>query len=164
MARDRLIAWLQDAHAMEQMLEPILRNHANDAAQAMPDVAARDREHAEETRRHADRMREALERLGSAPSAAKSALANLMGPMQSVSTGMFTDELMENVLADYASEQFEVACYNALVTAAEELDEIEVAGLCRANLVEDQAMADWLDEQIPRFVRHTMQATKSTRP
>jgi ferritin-like metal-binding protein YciE len=84
--------------------------------------------------------------------------------MQSISTGMFTDELMKNALADYASEQFEVACYNALVTAAEELDEIEVAGLCRANLVEDQAMADWLDEQIPRFVRHTMQATKSTRP
>jgi len=134
-AKDRLITWLQDAHAMELMLPPILENHAKDAERTMPAATARVRQHAEETRRHADRMKSALQRLGSQPSASKSALSAIMGPVQSISTGIFSDELVKNALTDFATEEFEVACYNALIAAADELGEAEVAALCRENLL-----------------------------
>ena len=75
----------------------------------------------------------------------KSALSALFGQVQSVSTGLFSDELMKNALSDYAAEQFEIACYRSLVVAAEELGDARVAALCRANLQEDEAMARWLE-------------------
>src|SRR5437762_8560444 len=121
MAKDLLVSWIRDAHAMELALEPILENHAKDAEQQMPDVSARDREHVRETRQHADRMRQALEHMGQSTSTVKSTLSALFGQVNSVSTGMFSDELMKNALSDYAAEQFESACYRALVTAATEL-------------------------------------------
>ena len=37
-----------------------------------------------------------------------------------MSTGIFKDAPVKNVLADYSAEQLEVACYRALVTAAHE--------------------------------------------
>ena len=156
MARNLLVSWIRDAHAMELALEPVLENHAKDADGVMTDVSARDRQHAAETRQHADRMRQALEHLGESTSTMKSALSALFGQVQSVSTGMFSDELMKNALSDYAAEQFEIACYRALVAAAEEIGESRVATLCRANLQEDEAMARWIDSQLPRFVRETL--------
>jgi len=156
MATNLLVSWIRDAHAMELALEPVLENHAKDAESVMTDVSARDRQHAAETRQHADRMRQALEQLGESPSTVKSTLSSLFGHLQSVSTGMFSDELMKNALSDYAAEQFEVACYRSLIAAAEELGEDRVAALCRANLQEDEAMARWLESQLPRFVRETM--------
>ena len=156
MAKNLLVSWIRDAHAMELALEPVLENHARDAEGVMPDVSARDRQHAAETRQHADRMRQALEELNESPSTMKSALSALFGQVQSVSTGLFSDELMKNALSDYAAEQFEIACYRSLVVAAEELGDARVAALCRANLQEDEAMARWLETQLPRFVRETL--------
>jgi ferritin-like metal-binding protein YciE len=57
-----------------------------------------------------------------------------------------------DALADYASEQFEVACYTALVSAATQLGYEDVAVLCRRNLREDEAMAAWLLQQLPAVV------------
>ena len=50
--------------------------------------------------------------------------------------------------ADYAAEQCEIAAYNALITAAEQTGELEVARLCRLNRGEDEEMADWLNAQL----------------
>jgi ferritin-like metal-binding protein YciE len=162
MSTDLLVAWLRDAHAMETALVPVLQNHAKDADTAMPDVSRRYEQHAEETRQHAERVRQALERLGEKPSTMKSALSALMGPIQGVSTGMFSDELVKNALVDFSTEQFEVACYDALIAAAQEMGEVEIAGLCRENLAEEQAMADFLEEQLPRVVHQTMQKAGAT--
>ena len=65
---------------------------------------------------------------------------------------MFRDQLVKNALADYASEQLEVACYTALVSAATELGYPRIADLCKENLQEDQAMATWLLQQLPAVV------------
>jgi ferritin-like metal-binding protein YciE len=156
MAKNLLVSWIRDAHAMELALEPVLENHARDAEGVMPDVSARDRQHAAETRQHADRMRQALDELGESTSTMKSALSTLFGQVHGVSTGIFSDELMKNALSDYATEHFEIACYRSLVAAAEELGETRVAALCRANLQEDEEMARWVETQLPRFARETL--------
>ena len=144
---EQLITWLNSAHAMEQSLAKVLENHAKDAKDH-PDMRNRIEEHIIETRAHADRVAECLQMLGEKPSTMKSALGSVMGMVQGASTGMFRDELVKNVLADYASEHFEIACYRSLVAAAEELDKPEIAEICAEILEEEEAMAAWLEEQI----------------
>lgn len=154
-SRDLLVRWLNDAYAMEHQLVPVLEHHAKDMK---GDVAAeqRIRQHIAETRRHAERLEECMKRLGAKPSTTKSTLASLMGSAQAISTGMFRDEVVKNALSDYAAEQFEVACYKALIHAAERQGEPEVAAACAENMREDEAMAQWLDEQLPRAVEHAI--------
>jgi ferritin-like metal-binding protein YciE len=161
MAKDLLISWLNDAYAMEQTLLPVLQNHAKDAEEAMPEAAAHIRRHIDETRTHAERIEQCLRQLGTTPSTVKSAMGSMMGTAQSVMTGMFSDEMIKNALGDYGSEQFEVASYTALVAAAEELGETEIARLCEENLREDQLMASWFEQQIPTVVARSI-ATNTT--
>jgi ferritin-like metal-binding protein YciE len=161
MAKDLLIAWLNDAYAMENALIPILENHAADAKDH-PDVEARIRAHRDETRRHAELVKQCVEQLGSSTSATKTSAGTLFGYMQSVSTGMFSDEPVKNVLTDYATEQFEIACYSALTTAAEQLGEPRVATVCREIIRDEQRMADWLATQLPTIVREALMKSGGT--
>jgi ferritin-like metal-binding protein YciE len=152
MSQNQLVAWLDDAYAMETGLIPILQTHAGAFESKLPEAAARVREHISETRRHADRLEQCLRTLGSTPSTAKSTVSAVMGTVEGMSTSMFRDELVKNALADYGAEQFEVACYTALVTAAMKLGYPDVAHLCEQNLKEDEAMAAWLRQQLPAAV------------
>lgn len=158
MAHDLLIAWLNDAYAMENALIPILENHASDAQNDMS-AQARIRQHANETRRHAERVKECVERLGSSTSATKTGFATLSGYVQSVTTGMFSDELVKNALMDYAAEHFEIACYRALSAAAEQLGQPEIAVICNEIMQEEQAMADWLAQSLPTTVQQAVAQT-----
>jgi ferritin-like metal-binding protein YciE len=158
MSKEMLVSWLQDAYAMEAALPAVLRTHASHAEGSMPDLSRRLQEHVRETEQHIERMRQALERLGAQPSMIKSALSTMMAPLQGISTGLFSDALVKDALADLATEQFEVGCYTALIAASDDIGEVEVTALCRENLVEDEAMAAWIEEHLPTVVRRTLQA------
>jgi ferritin-like metal-binding protein YciE len=152
---ETLIAWLNNAYAMETQLVPVLTAHAGEPGVSN---AARQRliEHATESQRHAARLEEALTQLGTSHSVLKSAIGSVMGVVQSVETTLFSDKVVKNALMDYAAEQFEIAAYQALIVAANELGEIEVAALCRRNLEEDRQMVAWLEEQLPSIVVETL--------
>ena len=149
---DQLVAWLDDAHAMESGLIGILENHASHFGDAMPNAARRLQRHVVETQQHVQRLNECLRLMNATASGIKSAASSMMGSVEGVTTAMFRDTLVKDALLDYASEQFEVACYTALVNAATELGHPDVARLCRENLEEDRAMADWLLQQLPAVV------------
>ena len=158
---DQLTTWLNSAYSMEQSLLEVLDNHAKDS-EDFPEIRAQIQRHREETRLHAERVKQCLTRLNEEPSSVKSAWGHLTGMIQGASTGAFRDELVKNFLADYAAEQFEVACYRSLVAAAEELGQPAIAELCRDNLREDEAMALWLDEKIPEVTRTFLQRQTAT--
>jgi ferritin-like metal-binding protein YciE len=160
MDRNTLIAWLNNAHAMERELLPVIRAHA-EAFKDTPGARQRLEQHANETEQHAERVRKAVHLLGSEISTIKSGLASIAGNLMSFSTVVFSDELVKNALLDYGAEQFEVGAYTALVAAAEELNETEVANLCRQNLQEDEAMATWLKQRLPKIVRRTLREEES---
>jgi ferritin-like metal-binding protein YciE len=147
----QLISWLDDAYAMESGLVSILESHASHFS-AFDEQATRIQDHIAETLRHAQRLEHCLRLLGAAPSSVKSTLSSLMGGIEGSSTAIFRDQLVKDVLADYASEQFEVACYTALISLAEDLGNPEVAKLCGENLREDEVMAGWLLRQLPAVV------------
>jgi len=70
------------------------------------------------------------------------------------------DKLVKNAFADFAAEHFEIACYNALITAAEELDDMETLQVCQAILGDEENMAYWLEENLPMAVRMVLPTTK----
>jgi ferritin-like metal-binding protein YciE len=145
---DQLVAWLDDAYAMESGLIGILQNHAAHFSD-VPQASRRIEKHITETRQHAARLEQCLQLLGTQPSMVKSTLSSVIGSIEGATTAVFRDQLVKDVLADYAAEQFEIGCYTALVSAATRLGHPDVAELCQQNLREDKAMAAWLLRQIP---------------
>ncbi len=118
----------------------------------MPAAARRIEQHIVETQQHIQRLQDCLRLLNATPSGVKSTLSSLIGSVEGATTAVFRDQLVKDALADYASEQFEVGCYTALVSAATQLGYGEIARLCRLNLEEDSQMATWLLQQLPTVV------------
>jgi ferritin-like metal-binding protein YciE len=159
--KDLLIAWLNDAHGMENALIEILEHQIKDA-QDYPQVQAKLEQHLEQTRRHAQMVKDCVEKLGGSTSALKTGMAKLFGQMQAVSTGAARDEMVKNALADYAAENFEVASYTALVNAAQQLNDQQTAMVCQQILQEDEEMARWLQQNLPTLVQQTVQQVSTT--
>jgi ferritin-like metal-binding protein YciE len=98
----------------------------------------------------------ALARWNEKPSAVKTAVGGITGAMQSVMTEPFQDELVKNALADFAAENFEIACYQALIVAAETLGDADTEQMCEAILEDEEDMAAWLEENLPMTVQETL--------
>lgn len=65
-------------------------------------------------------------------------------------------------LADYAAENFEIASYTALISAAQELGDQEIIRVCQQILRDEQEMASWLQQNLPTLVQQTLlQVTRS---
>jgi ferritin-like metal-binding protein YciE len=150
--QDTVLAWLNDAHALELNLAQVLEHRVTDTKDH-PQMQARVRQHLEETRRHAELVKGCIERMGGNTSAVKSAMGKIGGVMQGVSTGMAKDEMVKNALADYASEQFEIASYTSLLAAAKALGDTQTAQVCQQILSDEMEMARFLEQQIPMITQ-----------
>ncbi|MDQ2683958.1 MAG: ferritin-like domain-containing protein [Chloroflexota bacterium] len=149
--KEMVLAWLNDALAMENALAAVLQHRIKDAKD-FPAVEKADREHLAQTLNHADLVKQCIARLGAKPSTAKSLFGTVFGMMQAPMTGMFKDEVVKNCLIDHAAEQFEVASYAALVAAATEIGDMETAAVCAKILIEDEEMARTIMRLLPEVV------------
>jgi ferritin-like metal-binding protein YciE len=153
--QDTLISWLNDAYAMEKSLIQVLENHANDAKDH-PDMRSKILEHIEATKRHADAVRQCIERLGGSVSSAKAAMGTASGFFHGLSTEATPDELVKNVLADFASENFEIAAYKALIEAARIAGRDELIPTFEQIIRDERDMASWLDRNLGKTVESYM--------
>ncbi|KPL91484.1 DUF892 family protein [Herpetosiphon geysericola] len=151
-----VIGWLKDAYALETSLIPALKKHAHDLEQ-LPAAHSRIEQHIAETERHADLVKACLERLGDDPSLLKAGMANLSGMAKEVPMALAADTIVKNALSDYASEQFEIACYTSLLASAQIIGDQQLASACQEILADEQAMAQWLAEQIPMLTQHYLE-------
>ncbi|WP_394892209.1 ferritin-like domain-containing protein [Mesorhizobium sp. AaZ16] len=142
-AREWLIQWLRDAHAMEEQAETILAGQLS-RLEHYPDLSKRIREHLEETKAQASRLKACLDRIGEGTSTLKDTGGKLMAFAQSASGVFAADEVMKGSLASYTFEHMEIASYTILIAAAEAVGEKDVVQVCEQNLREEIAMADWL--------------------
>lgn len=156
MAKDQLIAWLNDAYAMEKAQHKILENHIKDAAE-FEDIRSRLEEHAQETEAQCDRLQQCIEALDGKLSGFKGATGSFMGAIQGMATGSGDDKVVKNAIADYAAEHYEIALYETIKTAAQELGFREVVQMCDDTIGEEQDMADFLKEQLPVAVTAVVQ-------
>lgn len=155
--KQQIVIWLRDAHAMEMGQENLLQNQIREARD-MPELEQRLKQHLAETRGHRDRVASALSLLGESPSTVKSMAGGFMGMMEGLSTLMFRDMMVKNLIGDYTMEHFEIACYRALRVAANEAGFTDIATTCEEILREETAMAEWLEEQIPDITRTYLNA------
>jgi ferritin-like metal-binding protein YciE len=150
-----VVAWLRDAYAMERALVPVLENHAKDA-ERHPELRARLQQHATETKRQADRIEQCLRQLGQEPSTLKNTVSKVLGAIQSVATGAFKDDEVKNALQDYATQYFQIACYRSLIEAGKALQRPEIVEMCQQSLNEEEAMARFLEQQLPTIVHDAL--------
>lgn len=151
-AREWLVQWLRDAHAMEEQAETMLAAQA-ERIDNYPELAQRIRQHKEETRVQADRLRECLDGMGEGTSALKDMGGKLMATAQAIGGSFAGDEVMKGSVISYTFEQMEIAAYTTLIAAAEHLGETKVAQVAKANLQEEIAMAEWLNSYLPETTR-----------
>ncbi len=147
-AREWLVQWLRDAHAMEEQAETMLSGELS-RLENYPELSNRIQLHLDETRTQASRLRECLDSLGEDPSSMKDAGGKLMATVQSVSGVFAGDEVMKGSLASYTFEHMEIASYTILIAAANSLGETKVARACEQSLREEEAMAQWLKNHLP---------------
>jgi ferritin-like metal-binding protein YciE len=88
----------------------------------------------------------------------------MMGTMQSVATGPFKDEMVKNALMDFGAENFEIACYRALVTAAEQIDDSETARICQQIMRDEMDMARFLEQNLPMAVKEALMMRQREHP
>jgi ferritin-like metal-binding protein YciE len=149
--KDELIDWLRDAYAMEKAMEVALKKQIGNEKLPM-DAREQASIHYTETEGHAEAVHACLHKLGADVSTLKSAIAQSMEIVKSVGTMFARDEHIKDVLAAYASEHFEIACYTALSTAAKEAGVPEIVEVCENILKEERKMANWLEANLPAVI------------
>ncbi|RUU33256.1 ferritin-like domain-containing protein [Mesorhizobium sp. M6A.T.Ce.TU.002.03.1.1] len=158
--REWLIQWLRDAHAMEEQAETMLNGQLS-RLESYPELSKRISQHVDETKGQAARLRTCLESLDEDTSTLKDAGGKLMAAAQSLSGVFAGDEVMKGSLASYTFEHMEIASYRILIAAAESLGETEVARVCEQNLREEEAMAEWLKNNLPATTEQFLARTAS---
>jgi len=151
-AKERLVQWLRDAHAMETQAETMLKGMAG-RLEHYDELRHRVEQHVQETQAQAKKIEQCLERCGAGTSALKDMAGKTSGMGQALSGLFVGDEVVKGALAGYTFEHFEIASYQALITTAEAAGETEIADVCRGILKEEEAMAGWLREHLPVVTR-----------
>jgi ferritin-like metal-binding protein YciE len=154
--QEHLLAWLRDAHAMEQQAETMLESQIA-RLKHYPELRKKLEEHLEETRRQAQMVNDCIERLGGGTSAVKDTMGKMMAFGQGLSGLFVDDEVIKGSLASYTFEQMEIASYTILIAAADACGDTTTAAICTRILKEEQAMANWLSAQTPNLVRAFLQ-------
>lgn len=147
-SREYLLEWLQDAHAMEQQADTMLQSQV-DRLENYPTLKARLHEHLLETRQQTKLVQTCIESMQGNSSAFKDIAARTVAVGQSLSGLLVTDEVIKGSLASYTFKHMEIASYRILISAAEAVGEHQIAATCREILAQEEAMAAWLEKEMP---------------
>jgi len=145
--REQLIVWLGDAHAMEVGIITTLEKQIADA-KGHPKVRSALANHLKETKRHAKEMKQALASLGGSHPYIKEGVSKLANLAAGLVPSASSDTIVKNAIAGYATENFEIACYNSLVLTATALGEKKIAAICKGILRDEKKMAATLAGQL----------------
>ncbi len=145
--RDIFITGLRNAHAMENQALAIMKPQA-ERIENYPEVARRLEEHIGETEGQIERLERILDTLGEKRSSLKDMALSVGGAMAAIGHSVAPDEIVKNSFANFAFENYEIAAYKSLLALAQQAGDAGSVQLLEANLAEEQAMAEWLDDNI----------------
>jgi ferritin-like metal-binding protein YciE len=146
------VVGLRNAHALEHQALSIMTPQVS-RIENYPEVADRLREHIEETNGQIARLDEILDSLGKSSSGLKDTALSMSGSMAAIGHSVAGDEILKNTFANYAFENFEIASYKSLITMAEAGAFQTYVPLLQQTLVQEQQMAEWIDERLPAITR-----------
>ena len=145
--RDKLVTYLQDAHALEHELIQILESQVKDTND-YPMIQARIQQHLDETRMHEQRMADRLGAYQEKPSSGKVFGAGLVGNLLGAVGRGRTDDLSKAARDDYTAEHMEIAAYELLIATAQLYGDTETIMAAQANLRDEVRMAQWLEQHL----------------
>ncbi len=145
--RDIYTTGLRNQHAVENQAIELLERQVG-RLESYPEMAARMRQHIEESRQQALRIEELLGQLGTSHSAVKDTVMSFMGNMAALMHAPAADEVIKNTFANFAFEHYEIASYKSLLTIAEATGHQSALTALQQSLSEEIAMARWIDEHL----------------
>ena len=154
-AREHLLDWLRDAHAMEQQAAQMLKAQAG-RLETYPALKARIEAHLEETLGQQALLEACITRLGSSPSVVKDTMGKVAAMGQAIGGMVASDEIVKGSMASYVFEHMEIASYTALIAASREAGDAETQRVCEQILAQEEAMAQWVKENLPEVTRTFM--------
>lgn len=150
-AKSEVLSWLRDAYAMERGLEVSLKA-VSDSSRHPLEYRNACATHLAQTQRHAQTIELLLKTHGSAVSTMKTGISLLTGAMKGFGTAMSRDEVIKDLLTSYAMEHFEIACYRAIIAAAETTGLTDVSQACEQIIPNEEKMAETISTLLPRVV------------
>lgn len=146
-----VLSWLRDAYAMERGLEVSLKA-VSDSNRHPIEYRNACATHLAQTKRHAQTIELLLKTHGSAVSTVKTGISVLTEAMKGFGTAMSRDEAIKDLLASSAMEHFEIACYRAIIAAAETTGLTDISKACEQIIPEEEKMAETISALLPRVV------------
>ncbi|HZG18553.1 MAG TPA: DUF892 family protein [Herbaspirillum sp.] len=149
---DNLLAWLKDAHAMEQQAEQMLKAQAS-RIEHYPELKARLESHLQETLGQQSQIESCIQRRDGSTSTLKDMAGRMMAFAQAAGGMTQHDEVVKGAIAGYVFENLEIACYTALISAAREAGDAETERICMGILEQEKAMSSWMLNHLPTVTR-----------
>ncbi len=153
--REKLVGYIQDAHAMEQNVLQMLGSMI--ATTHDEEILNELEHHRMESERHEQLLRERLEALGRGTSTRKE-LQSLAGAlMKGVADQVRGDKAGKNARDAFVTEHMEIAAYQLLERLAVRAGDQESAEVARRNCADDEAMAQKIDANWDKFLDLTLE-------
>src|SRR4051812_8472167 len=152
MTQHVFIEGLRNARALEHQALALMDRQI-DHLENYPDVLDRLRSHRRETEVQITRLDGLLDDFEAQNSALKEIAMSLTGNLAAIAHVFAPDEILKNSFANYAFENFEIASYESLLTLADAGGYAQAAIPLRETLGEEQAMADWVRQNLPMITR-----------
>ena len=141
-SRERMVRYLQDAHAAEVGVKEALESFIDD--QDDPMVRSLFQEHIALTESQADRLEQRLRAYDETPCGGKGFLNSLMAKMQEMMHGAHDeyDKRTQNLIKAYATEHLEMGMYEAMSGYADAIGDNETSMLARQIMQEEKQTAE----------------------
>ena len=152
--QQKLIDYIQDAHAMEQSVSMMLDSMLSSTDDA--EITEMLKHHQQETERHEQRLRERLDALGAGPSTRKQVQTIASALMKGAADQVRGDQAGKNARDGFTTEHMEIATYQLLERLADRAGDPETAEVARQNRVEEEEMARKIDSNWERFLELTL--------
>jgi ferritin-like metal-binding protein YciE len=153
--REKLVDYIEDAHAMEQSVSRSLDSMISTTDD--PEIRSMLEHHKEETERHERLLRERLDALGAGTSTRKEAQTVAGALLKGIGDVARTDKPGKNARDAYVTEHMEIAAYRLLERLAVRAGDQETAEVARRNRADDEAMAQKIDSNWDKFLDLTLE-------
>jgi ferritin-like metal-binding protein YciE len=160
-AKERIIRYLQEAHAAEKGIDQALQGFIDETDD--PTIKALFEDHLLLTRSQARRLEDRLKMLNADVSGPKSFITQLMARgSELLHTGYDEyDRNTQNLIKAYATEHLERGMYEALYTYATAVGDTDTARLAREIQMEEELTAEKIFPLIDLFAQTALAATKA---